>query len=167
MKLRASGVVTTHSSERDRKIVAVHEAGHAVVSVAVGKKVSKVSIIPYSSGIGGMTVEDTDDMEGKNLRQKSDILMDLKVLLAGKVAEELIFGESSSGSSNDIERASLIAYNYVTTYGMDDNLLLNTDIISRTNNVLIDNKLYVDRANKLLLEQRKEVEKSSTIIRIN
>lgn len=159
MKLRASGVVTTHSSERDRKIVAVHEAGHAVVSVAVGKKVSKVSIIPYSSGIGGMTVEDTDDMEGKNLRQKSDILRDLKVLLAGKVAEELIFGESSSGSSNDIEKASLIAYNYVTTYGMDDNLLLNTDIISRTNNVLIDNKLYVDRANKLLLEQRKEVEK--------
>lgn len=159
MKLRASGVVTTHSSERDRKIVAVHEAGHAVVSVAVGKKVSKVSIIPYSSGIGGMTVEDTDDMEGKNLRQKSDILRDLKVLLAGKVAEELIFGEPSSGSSNDIERASLIAYNYVTTYGMDDNLLLNTDIISRTNSVLIDNKLYVDRANKLLLEQRKEVEK--------
>ena len=112
-----------------------------------------------------MTVEDTDDMEGKNLRQKSDILRDLKVLLAGKVAEELIFGESSSGSSNDIERASLIAYNYVTTYGMDDNLLLNTDIISRTNNVLIDNKLYVDRANKLLLEQRKKL-KPSTIIRI-
>ena len=159
MKLRASGVVTVHSSEKDRKIAAVHEAGHALVSVAVGRKVAKVSIIPYSSGVGGMTVEDTDDIEGKQLRQRSDILKDLKVLLAGKVAEEMIIGESSNGSSNDIERASLIAYNFITAYGMSESLLLNTDVIGRANNIAIDNKLYIEKANELLLEQKKEVEK--------
>ena len=63
MKLRASGVATTHTSESDREITAIHEAGHAIASLALGRKVSKVSIMPYSSGIGGMTVEDTDSKE--------------------------------------------------------------------------------------------------------
>ena len=157
MKLRASGVVVNHSSEKDRRITAIHEAGHAVVSTALDRKVSKISIIPYSSGVGGITVEDTDDLEGKRIKQREDLLKDLRVLLGGKVAEEIVLGQSSTGSSNDLERASLIAYSYVVNYGMDNEYLINTDVISKANNIIVDNKRYIERANELLLEQQENV----------
>lgn len=157
MKLRASGVVTKHTSDNEREIISVHEAGHAVISSLLGRKIAKVSIVPYSSGIGGITIQDTDEMEGRKLKTKSDILIDLKVLLSGKAAEEIILGQSSSGASNDIERASIIAYNLVNNLGMHDENLINIDIIGNTNNIIVDNKINIDRANKLLLDNFNEV----------
>ena len=175
MKLRASGVATTHTSESDREITAIHEAGHAIMSLALGRKVSKVSIMPYSSGIGGMTVEDTDDKEDKCMKTKTELQNDIKVLLAGREAEKILLGDTSIGCSNDIERASVIAFNIVNSFAMTDDKLVNVmalaevginlfdtkGIISDMNDIL---KVCNDDVNKVLTEHKDKLKKLSDIL---
>lgn len=175
MKLRASGVATTHTSESDREITAIHEAGHAIMSLALGRKVSKVSIMPYSSGIGGMTVEDTDDKEDKRMKTKTELQNDIKVLLAGREAEKILLGDTSIGCSNDIERASVIAFNIVNSFAMTDDKLVNVmalaevginlfdtkGIISDMNDIL---KVCNDDVNKVLTEHKDKLKKLSDIL---
>ena len=175
MKLRASGVATTHTSESDREITAIHEAGHAIMSLALGRKVSKVSIMSYSSGIGGMTVEDTDDKEDKRMKTKTELQNDIKVLLAGREAEKILLGDTSIGCSNDIERASVIAFNIVNSFAMTDDKLVNVmalaevginlfdtkGIISDMNDIL---KVCNDDVNKVLTEHKDKLKKLSDIL---
>ena len=163
MKTRASGVATKHSSDEDMKIVAIHEAGHALVSTLLGNKVAKVSIMPYSSGIGGMTIEDTDKIEDRKLKTRSELLDDIKVLLAGRSAELLVNGDVTTGSSNDLERASLIAYNMVNSLGMEENVLMNIDVINSTGTRLVSSNLghqeYIKKANSILLDAERDVQR--------
>ena len=159
MKLRASGVVTSHSSEQDRKITAIHEAGHALVSTLLGRKVSKISITPYSSGIGGVTIEDINSLDEHSLKTKSELINDVRVLLAGKVAEEIVLGQPSIGSSNDIERASLIAYNMVTELAMTEENIINIDFIGKIKNIKVNNDDNLNIANNLLKREKNLVEK--------
>lgn len=158
MKLRASGVAITHSSESDRQICAVHESGHAVVSLALGRKVSKVSITPYSSGIGGATVQDTDGIEDKKMKTRSELMDDIKILLAGREAERIVLGDTSVGCSNDIERATAIAYNIVNSFAMTEDNLVNRSVLANIGINLADGECIISQMNGILLECRQEVE---------
>ena len=77
-------------------------------------------------------------------------------MLGGRVAEEIILGDTSIGCSNDIERASVLAYEYINSYGMGENLLNITSITKHTN-TMVSNKEYVIKADKLLIEAEKSV----------
>ena len=111
---------TSHKySENDRKLVAYHEAGHAVVGLklANANDVQKVTIIPRGSAGGyNMMVPSVE----KLCSTKTDLLEEITGLLGGRTAEEVVFGEITTGAHNDFEKATKIARAMVTEYGMSD-----------------------------------------------
>ena len=108
-------------TEKDKKLVAYHEAGHAVVSKLLpnADPVHQVSIIPRGQA-GGYTL--TLPKEDKNYISRSELEDEVTMLLGGRVAEHLVLNDISTGASNDIQRASQIARKMVTEYGMSDKL---------------------------------------------
>ena len=109
-------------SEEEREIVAHHEAGHALLSLILEnvENPTKVTIIPHSKGSLGFS-QSIPERE-KKLYNKKELLDQMKVLLGGRVAEEIIFNEITSGASDDLQKLKNIAYNYVAKYGMSENL---------------------------------------------
>jgi cell division protease FtsH len=113
-------------SEKERDIVAHHELGHALVatSVAHADPVHKITIIPRGIAALGMTYQlPTED---RFLLTRSEIEDRIAVLLGGRVAEELVYGEVSTGAHNDLERASELARLMVMKYGMSERVGLVT-----------------------------------------
>jgi len=109
-------------SEKERDIVAHHEMGHALVATSVthADPVHKVTIIPRGIAALGMTYQlPTED---RFLLTRSELEDRIAVLLGGRVAEELVYGEVSTGAHNDLERATGLARMMVTRYGMSDRL---------------------------------------------
>ena len=106
-------------SEHENKLVAYHEAGHAVVSrfVPTQDAVHQISIVPRGMAGGYTMYRPTED---KSFMSKSEMLEQIISLLGGRVAEQLILNDISTGASNDIERATKIARSMVTKYGMSD-----------------------------------------------
>ncbi|HQT97705.1 MAG TPA: ATP-dependent zinc metalloprotease FtsH [Thermodesulfobacteriota bacterium] len=111
---------------QEKEIVAVHESGHAIVAESVdhGDPVAKISIIPR--GIAALGYTQQQPTEDRYLMTRSELLDRLAVLLGGRVAEELVFGEISTGAQNDLQRATDMARSMVTEYGMSDRLGLVT-----------------------------------------
>jgi cell division protease FtsH len=105
---------------KEKEIVAFHESGHAIVaeSVKYADPVNKISIIPR--GIGALGYTQQRPTEDRYLMTRSELLDRLAVLLGGRVAEELVFGEISTGAQNDLQRATDIARSMVAEYGMSD-----------------------------------------------
>ena len=106
-------------SENDRKLVAYHEAGHAVIGLKLDNAnvVQKVTIIPRGTAGGyNMMVP----AEEKMCSTKTDLLEQITGLLGGRTAEEVVFGEITTGAHNDFEKATKIARAMVTEYGMSD-----------------------------------------------
>jgi len=109
-------------NEREKEIVAYHESGHALVAKLLPNcdPVHKVSIIPRGSAALGYTLQlPTED---RFLISKSELMQRLSVLLGGRVAEEIIFKDITTGAQNDLERATKIARQMVTEYGMSDTI---------------------------------------------
>lgn len=108
-------------TERDKKITAYHEAGHAVSSYYLEHKdpVTHISIVPRGMA-GGFTMYQPEKDEMHMMRSR--MLDDIVGLLGGRVAEKIIFDDISTGASNDIERASEVARKMVTKYGMSEKL---------------------------------------------
>ncbi|MBS6832506.1 MAG: ATP-dependent zinc metalloprotease FtsH, partial [Clostridiales bacterium] len=108
-------------TERERRLTAFHEAGHAVVSklLPTQDRVHQVSIIPRGRA-GGYTLSLPKDDTFFN--SKTEMLEEIVSLLGGRVAEQLFLGDISTGASNDIERATNIAKSMVTKYGMSERL---------------------------------------------
>ena len=108
-------------SDKERKLTAYHEAGHAVVSrfLPTHDTVHQISIIPRGMA-GGYTMYKPN--EDKSYRSKSEMNEHIVSLLGGRVAEQLVLNDVSTGASNDIERASKIARAMVMKYGMSDKL---------------------------------------------
>ncbi len=106
-------------SEKENRLVAYHEAGHAVVSryLPTQDPVHQISIIPRGMAGGYTMYRPTED---KSFMSKTEMEENIVSLLGGRVAESLILNDISTGASNDIERASQIARNMVTKYGMSD-----------------------------------------------
>src|SRR5438093_1577759 len=113
-------------SEKERDIVAHHEMGHALVAASLGNTdpVHKVTIIPRGVAALGMTYQlPTED---RFLLTRSELEDRIAVLLGGRVAEELVYSEVSTGAHNDLERATEIARLMVTKYGMSERVGLAT-----------------------------------------
>ncbi|MBQ3510875.1 MAG: ATP-dependent zinc metalloprotease FtsH [Bacilli bacterium] len=111
---------TSHKySENDRKLVAYHEAGHAVIGLklAHANVVQKVTIIPRGTAGGYNMMVPSEE---KMCSTKSDLLEQITGLLGGRTAEEVVFGEITTGAHNDFEKATKIARSMVTEYGMSD-----------------------------------------------
>lgn len=155
MSLYTDGVPVKISSEHDRKITAIHEAGHAVMNLLLDRKVIKVSVVPYSSGIGGMTVTTDDEVENDKLRLRSDYVNDIKVLLAGMIAEELILGEHTQGAQNDLEKATSLARHMVVHFAFG-NKLTNIDVLVREGELTIPSDNIIKECEDLLLKIRDE-----------
>ena len=111
---------------KEKQFVAVHEAGHALVAEHRENvdRVAKVSIIPR--GVAALGYTQQQPTEDRYLLRRTEILDRIDVLLAGRVAEELVFRDVSTGAENDLQRATELARHMVTHYGMSDKLGLAT-----------------------------------------
>lgn len=162
-------------SDKDRNITAYHEAGHALATKLLQPEqyIAKVTIIPSVRGAGGFNLSIPKDTLFKSKRQ---ILYDIQVLLAGRAAEELIFGadEITTGASNDIQKASSMMVDYLNKYGMDkemglfstavlednyDSDFLNkcrkqmNELYERTRSLIFENKDLLEEITKELLDK--------------
>lgn len=137
MKLIIKGVAKGKHNEADRERVAIHEAGHAIMYKHLGKKVIKVSIQPYSGGVGGFTQADSEANE-INFMTEKDFRDQVKVLYGGMVAEEVLLGSASTGASNDLERATILLDKMLSTYGLTEGSLI---VKSALNNNVIGNSV--------------------------
>jgi cell division protease FtsH len=106
-------------SEKEKKVIAYHEAGHALVSHALphADPVHKVSIISRGQALGYTLTLPTED---KFLVSRSEMIDELSMIMGGRVAEEIVFDEPTTGAQNDIQRATVIAKQMVTQFGMSD-----------------------------------------------
>ena len=108
-------------SDKEQKLVAFHEAGHAVVSrfLPTQDPVHQISIIPRGMAGGYTMYRPTED---KSFMSRTEMIENIISLLGGRVAEKLVLDDISTGASNDIERATAIARNMVTKYGMSERI---------------------------------------------
>ena len=109
-------------SDKEKKITAYHESGHAILFHVLPDMdpVYTISIIPTGMGAAGYTMPPPDNDEIFNT--KGQMLQDIMTLLGGRVAEEIIFGDVTTGASNDIKRATATARSMVMKYGMSDKI---------------------------------------------
>lgn len=107
-------------TEKEKRIVAYHEVGHALVAAKEkhSKPVQKITIVPHTSGALGYTMQMPE--EEKYLTSRDEMLTELRTLLAGRAAEELVFNVQTTGAANDIERATELARKMIAQYGMSD-----------------------------------------------
>jgi cell division protease FtsH len=109
-------------SQEERKRVAHHEVGHALVAMSLpgSDPVQKISIIPRGIAALGYTLQ--LPIEDRYLLTRSELENRIAVLLGGRMAEELVFGEASTGAADDLQKATMIAKRMVKDYGMSDKL---------------------------------------------
>lgn len=134
---------------RDKEITAYHEAGHALVAKLVAKenRVTKVSIIPSTRGMGGFSLNIPPD---KMYQTKKDILSNIMIALGGRAAEEIIYGKEqiTTGASSDLEKATDMTLSMIGVFGMDEIVgLLNYNVLLNRN---IDNGVLLNRAKDII-----------------
>lgn len=107
---------------KEKQIVAYHEAGHAIISwmMAENDAVQKISIVPRGMSALGYTLN--LPLEDRYLMTRKELTSRICGLLGGRIAEQIIFGEISTGAQNDLEKVTEIAYNMVVVYGMSEKL---------------------------------------------
>ena len=108
-------------SDREKRIIAYHEGGHALVAYVLpnADPVHKISVIPRGRALGYTLTLPTED---RFLVTRQELVDELAMLLGGRVAEELVFGDITTGAQNDLDRATKIARQMVTEYGMSDQI---------------------------------------------
>ena len=116
----ASGASGAVLSDQEKKVVAYHEIGHALVAALQSHSapVQKITIIPRTSGALGYTMQ--VEQGDKYLMTKKELENKIATFTGGRAAEEIVFGEITTGASNDIEQATKIARAMITRYGMTD-----------------------------------------------
>ena len=129
-------------TDTEKRIVAYHEVGHALVAALEkhSQPVSKITIVPHTSGALGYTMQMPE--EEKYLHTKEELLTELRTLVGGRAAEQVVFGVQTTGASNDIQRATATAKHMVTLYGMSDELGLMAP--ASVANAYLDNQAYLD-----------------------
>jgi len=107
---------------RERAVIAHHEMGHALVALSLPgtDPVHKVSIIPRGIGALGYTIQ--RPTEDRYLMSRAELEHKIAVLMGGRAAEHLVFGELSTGAADDLAKATDIAHDMITRYGMDEAL---------------------------------------------
>src|SRR5690554_829454 len=129
--------------EKERRIVAYHEAGHAIVAERVehADPVHKISIIPRGIAALGYTQQLPED--DRYLIQRAELDDRMAVLLGGRAAEELVFGEISTGAGNDLERATEMARRMVAEFGMSE--IVGPVTFHRRRQVMLGDEMELDR----------------------
>lgn len=107
-------------SKEEKKIVAYHESGHALITCLKknAEPVQKITIVPRTKGSLGYVMQVPE--EEKFLMSKDELITDITTFCGGRAAEEIVFGSITTGASNDIERATNMAKSMITRYGMSD-----------------------------------------------
>ena len=129
-------------TDTEKRLVAYHEVGHALVSALEkeGTPVSKITIVPHTEGALGYTLYLPE--EEKFLSTKEELLIQLRSLLGGRAAEKVVFNTMTTGAANDIQRATALARNMVALYGMSDELGLMAP--ANVSNQYLDGQTYMD-----------------------
>ncbi len=129
-------------TDMEKRLVAYHEVGHALVAALEkhSQPVSKITIVPHTSGALGYTMQMPE--EEKFLSTADELRTELKTLVGGRAAEQIVFGIQTTGASNDIQRATALARNMVTQYGMSDKFGLMTT--ASVQNQYLDGQAYMD-----------------------
>ena len=128
--------------ETEKRLVAYHEVGHALVS-ALEKEdtpVTKITIVPHTTGALGYTMYTPE--EEKFLSTRDELMVQLKSLLGGRAAEQVVFGAMTTGAANDIQRATALARNMVALYGMSDEIGIMAP--ATVQNQYLDGQSYLD-----------------------
>ncbi len=109
-------------TDTEKRLVAYHEVGHALVAALEkhSEPVSKITIVPHTSGALGYTMHTPE--EEKFLNSDQELWVELKTLVGGRAAEQVVFGVKTTGAANDIQRATALAKNMVALYGMSEEL---------------------------------------------
>ncbi|MBR7122558.1 MAG: ATP-dependent zinc metalloprotease FtsH [Oscillospiraceae bacterium] len=109
-------------TDTEKRMVAYHEVGHALVAALEkhAQPVSKITIVPHTSGALGYTMQMPE--EEKYLQTTQELLTELRTLVGGRAAEEVVFGVKTTGAANDIQRATALARNMIAQYGMSKEL---------------------------------------------
>ena len=136
-------------TEKQKRLVAYHEAGHALVGYLnkdFNEKVSKVTIIPRSNGAGGFTKFLQADESLIGLQSQKYLKAKLSVMLGGRCAEKIVFGDScvTTGASSDIKAASELSYNMIKNLGFGS-----TRIIRNDDSIIDESKKLIDDAEKI------------------
>ncbi|MBS7299249.1 MAG: ATP-dependent zinc metalloprotease FtsH [Eubacteriales bacterium] len=142
-------------SEKEKKIVAYHEVGHALAA-ALQKNtdpVQKITIVPRTMGALGYTMQKPE--EEHYLMSRDEILEELVVLLAGRCAEEIVFNTKTTGAANDIERATALARSMISQYGMSDRFGMTA--LESTENKYLDGRSVANCSNETLTELDNEI----------
>ena len=105
-------------TDTEKRLVAYHEVGHALVAALEksSKPVTKITIVPHTTGALGYTMYTPE--EEKFLSTMEELLVDLRCTLAGRAAEQVVFNVKTTGAANDIKKATAVAKNMITQYGM-------------------------------------------------
>ena len=144
-------------TETEKRLVAYHEVGHALVSALEkhAQPVSKITIVPHTSGALGYTMYLPE--EEKFLSTREELEVELKSLVGGRAAEQLVFGAQTTGAANDLQRATSLARNMVSQYGMSKELGLMTT--ASVQNSYLDGQAYMDCSQNTAAQVDKEVQK--------
>ena len=148
-------------SDNERRIIAIHESGHAIVAKMLPnvEKVHKISIIPRGMALGYTIQLPTED---KYLVTKNEILGKVTVLLGGRAAEKLIFSDITTGSENDLKIATNLVFNMICIYGMSEKLG-NVTLRKREEDVFLGRdifaheKMYSEKTAQLIDEEMKRI----------
>ena len=149
-------------TEMEKRLVAYHEVGHALVSALEkhAQPVSKITIVPHTSGALGYTMYLPE--EEKFLSTRQELEVELRSLVGGRAAEQLVFGVQTTGAANDLQRATQLARSMVSQYGMTKELGLMTT--ATTQNSYLDGTPYMDcsqeTASKVDIEVKKLLEEA-------
>jgi len=144
-------------TDMEKRLVAYHEVGHALVAALEkhSQPVSKITIVPHTSGALGYTMQMPE--EEKFLNTADELRTELKTLVGGRAAEQVVFGVQTTGASNDIQRATGLARAMVTQYGMSEKFgLMSTASVQHQ---YLDGQAYMDCSQEMAAEVDKEVMK--------
>ena len=144
-------------TDTEKRIVSYHEVGHALVAALQKhtQPVSKITIVPHTSGALGYTMQMPE--EEKFLSSREELLVELQTLLGGRAAEQVVFGISTTGAANDIERATDLARKMVTQYGMSEKFGLMA--LSTVQSQYLDGAATMNCADSTASEVDQEVQK--------
>ena len=142
-------------TDMEKRLVAYHEVGHALVAALEknSQPVSKITIVPHTSGALGYTMQMPE--EEKFLSTADELRTELRTLVGGRAAEQIVFGVQTTGASNDIQRATSLARAMVTQYGMSDKFgLMSTASVQHQ---YLDGQAYMDCSQETAAEVDREV----------
>ena len=144
-------------TETEKRLVSYHEVGHALIAALEknSQPVSKITIVPHTTGALGYTMQMPE--EEKFLHTRDELMTELRTLVGGRAAEQVVFSAMTTGASNDIQRATALAKHMIAQYGMSDELGLMA--VASVQNEYLDGQAYMDCSQETAARVDREVKK--------